>query len=203
MAKRSRITGDEEAPSRNTLLTSDDRCDPKSRGIHEDAIRAEADSPSSRAKCVACNKLIMKHTPRWGIKYAGNPLSISIIPLYGNHPMHMWCHAGGCGLNFVRLSPEMPAAARTCHACEDTPSTEGLRLLCGGPPNQHNKIRQHAFHIQCWLKSISSVDDEDAKKQLLISPTDIGKDNKLGLAWKDLTEDEQDTMRLAWNEYAI
>jgi hypothetical protein len=205
MTKRGR-TDDEDIdsngpPSRMGPTHVNDRCDPKSRGIHDDAIRVDVSSPSSRATCVDCNKTILKGHPRWGIKYAGNPLPIAVIPLYGSHPMTLWCHAGGCGLGFLRISPEMPPAGRTCHACQDTPSTEGLRLLCGGPPNKQGKIRQHAFHLHCWLKAIvDNVEDETAKGELLVSPTEIGAACKIGLSWADLTENEQQLVQQAWNE---
>lgn len=94
----------------------------------------------------------------------------------------------------------MSEAARTCHACQDAPS-EGLRLLCGGPPNQQNKTRQHAFHIQCWLRAMNKVNDDNAKQQLIVAPTEIGKHSKLGFSWQDLTEDEQATVHKVWNEY--
>lgn len=205
MKKRGRTDDDDDEEelfaSRKGPTRVNDRCDPKSRGIHEDAIRVDVKSPSSRATCVDCGKNIMKDQPRWGIKYAGNPLPISVIPLYGSHPMTLWCHAGGCGLSFLRISPEMPPAARTCHACEDAPSIAGLRILCGGPPNKQGKIRQHAFHLHCWLKAImNSVQDEAVKGELLVSPTDIGKDSKGGLSWDELTENEQLLVQQAWNE---
>jgi hypothetical protein len=76
-----------------------------------------------------------------------------------------------------------------------------LRLLCGGPPNKQGKIRQHAFHLHCWLKAIvDNVEDETAKGELLGSPTEIGAASKIGLSWEDLTETEQQLVQQAWNE---
>jgi hypothetical protein len=46
---------------------------------------------------------------------------------------------------------------------------------------------------------MKNVDDEDAKNELLVSPTDIGND-KLGLSWQDLTESEQLLVQQAWDE---
>ena len=97
------------------------RNEPKHRGIHKDAIQA-GKAPTGASTCIACDRKIEGNHPRWGIKYAGNPLSIPVLPLYGSHPMVQWCHAGGCGLTFLRykdLASEAPAA-RTCHACQDT-----------------------------------------------------------------------------------
>lgn len=172
-----------------------DRLNPKLRGIHPDAIQANL-APSSRAACVDCGKSIAQSAPRWGIKYGGNPLAVDVIPLYGTHPMVMYLHAGGCGLSFVRLESDLCEAARTCHYCSDEPDeTEPpVKLLCGGAPNQQHKIRQHAFHIRCWREAIIKSDlDEDAKKTILIDYRDIGK--KRGLAWKDLTKEEQSYVR--------
>jgi hypothetical protein len=148
---------------------------------------------------------ILKDTPHWGIKYAGNPLPIPVIPLYGSHPMYLWCHSGGCGLAFIRMVENDDKAAQTCHACQDTPST-GLRLLCGGAPNAQNKIRQHAFHMKCWLRAMNHVTDKNARKRLVISPREIG--NKTSshdgtLSWNDLTEDEQSMVQETWNEYNL
>ena len=168
-----------------------DRLNPKVRGIHPDAIQANI-SPSSRAACVDCGKSIPQGAPRWGIKYGGNPLALDVIPLYGTHPMVMYCHAGGCGLSYVKLNNDLCDAARTCHYCSDAPDeTEPpIKLLCGGSPNEQHKIRQHAFHIQCWKDAIlkSELSDDD-KKKILIDFKQIGKRRRL--AWKDLTEPEQ------------
>ena len=199
MAKRRRTniaTAQAEGPPPKRHNQDDDRCDPRFRGIHRDAIRAEAHSPSSRATCIDCNQLIPKDAPRWGIKYAGNSLSIPVIPLYGSHPMYMWCHAK-CGLAFQRMRPEMPAASKTCHACQDCEGEEGVRLLCGGLP-KGKKIQQHAFHIQCWVRAMDAVNDDAAKAQLMVSPSDI-RNNRLGLSWDDLTEEEQANVEQIWN----
>jgi hypothetical protein len=201
MAKKRRkndATDQAEGYPRKKRQQVDDRCDPRVRGIHRDAIRAEAHTPSSHATCVDCKKRIQKGAPRWGIKYAGNPLAIPVIPLYGCHPMYMWCHAK-CGLAFQRMEPDMHEASKTCHACQDCPSKEGLRLLCGGL-SKGKKIQQHAFHIQCWLGAMNDVDDEAAKAQLMVSPSDICT-NKRGLSWEDLTPEEQATGEQIWKEY--
>lgn len=188
-----------EGSPRKKRRQADDWCDPRVRGIHRDAIMAEAHSPSSRATCVDCKKRIQKGAPRWGIKYAGNPLSIPVIPLYGSHPMYMWCHAK-CGVAFQRMEPAMHEAWKTCHACEDCPPEQGLlRLLCGGLPKDR-KIQHHAFHIRCWLGAINAVDDEAAKTQLMVSPSDICN-NKHGLSWEDLTPEERTTVGKIWKEY--
>lgn len=96
----------------------------------------------------------------------------------------------------------MGEASRTCHACQDTPSTDGLRLLCGGSTNQQGKIRQHAFHIECWLRAMIHVNDESARNELVIAPSDIVSRNG-GLSWSDLTADEQAMVQEAWNEYNV
>lgn len=181
--------------SSSVVQQQEDRLDPKQRGIHKDAIQAEL-APSSRACCVDCGKVIAAGSPRWGIKYGGNPLPQSVIPLYGTHPMVMWCHAGGCGLAFTRLAPDLVAAVRTCHYCSDSPDDEdnggALKLLCGGTPNKDGKIRQHAFHIKCWKEAIekSKLSDKD-KRSILIEPSSIGVKSKTGLAWDEMTKDEQ------------
>ena len=174
-----------------------DRLNPRLRGIHPDAIQANI-SPSSRAACVDCGKPIPQGAPRWGIKYGGNPLALGVIPLYGTHPMVMYCHAGGCGLSYTRLGNknDLCEAARTCHYCSDAPDeTEPpVKLLCGGGPNEQHKIRQHAFHIKCWRDAIlkSDLSDED-KKKIVIDFKEIGKRSSLG--WKDLTETEHAYVR--------
>jgi hypothetical protein len=114
----------------------------------------------------------------------------------------MWCHAG-CGLlAFIDMkaassTDTLSAAARTCHACEDAPSSVGLRLLCGGS-SKGNKIRQHAFHLECWKKAImegcAAPDDEECRKALLldIKPQDIvGRSTAHGIGWNNLTEEQQ------------
>lgn len=175
------------------------RNDPKERGVHKDAIQAGI-APSRASACVACDNKIDKHGARWGIKYAGNPLSIPVLPLYGSHPMVQWCHAGGCGLAFTRYSDmtTLSPAARTCHACQDAPDKDlkGIRLLCGAP-QKGQKIRHHVFHIACWIRSIQEGSDPSIHAQLIVKPEDIGahirKQKKLGgLSWDDLTLDERD-----------
>lgn len=187
--------GGEQRPTKKASTSAKpsmaERLDPKLRGIHKDAIHAER-ATSSRAECVDCARLIGKDEPRWGVRYAGNPLSMPVIPLYGTFPikMYMWCHAG-CGLSFIRLTKEMPEAARVCHYCSDTPDDSGLRLLCGGKP-KGTKIRQHAFHVRCWKDAIEASGlDEEAKKAILIDPTKIRKRNG-GIGWGDLTDVEKD-----------
>jgi hypothetical protein len=49
------------------------RLDPKLRGIHADAIQVNRAAPTSASTCVDCGHKIKAHSPRWGIKYAGNP----------------------------------------------------------------------------------------------------------------------------------
>jgi hypothetical protein len=127
MTKRQRqksqsVTGPKD--SKKKLKTEDihtQRNDPDHRGIHEDAIRVGR-APTSASTCVACDKRIEKDSPRWGLKYGGNPLTIPVLPLYGSNPMVLWCHPA-CGLSYVRYSdlPSEAAAARTCHACQDSP----------------------------------------------------------------------------------
>ena len=174
------------------------RNDPKQRGIHKDAIQAGI-APSGASACVACYNKIDKHGARWGIKYAGNPLSIPVLPLYGSLPMVQWCHAGVCGLAFTRYSDmaDLSPAARTCHACQDAPDTDGnaIRLLCGASQTGQ-KIRHHVFHIACWIRSIQEGSDASIHAQLIVKPEDIvhiQKQKKLGgLSWDDLTLDERD-----------
>jgi len=188
-----------------------ERLDPKLRGIHEDAITAGV-APSSRAVCVSCSRAIQRGEPRWGIKYAGNPLgSEPVLPLYGTHPMYMWCHAGGCGLAFVRLPPDDAAAsgaARTCHLCSDAPDDGvvdgGVRLLCGGPSGAQNKVRQHAFHVGCWRAAIlrSEELDEAQKRTILIDCREIGGQCRNGLSYDDLTESEQQLVRRLFEQSA-
>lgn len=125
MPKRKTDPSEEATRKKTTSIrkTQNQWTDPNHRGIHEDAIAAGR-APNSAAACVACGQKIKKGHCRWGIKYAGNPLPIAAIPLYGSHPMFMWCHGGnGCGLAFARYGDmtSEPPAARTCHACQDAP----------------------------------------------------------------------------------
>lgn len=180
------------------------------RGIHPDAIQVfggAATKAGQRATCIACDKRIEKGSARWGMKYAGRPLPIPVIPMHRPEPrVVLWCHPGGCGLNYVRYSdlPKIPAA-RTCHACQDSPDNDmknrPIRLLCGGPPSDKVPVRHHAFHISCWRKAILSPGEELAKT-LDVSPLVIGEKTltqrrKIGneagkaLTWKDLTRAEQ------------
>jgi hypothetical protein len=204
MTKRQRqksqsVTGPKD--SKKKLKTEDihtQRNDPDHRGIHEDAIRVGR-APTSASTCVACDKRIEKDSPRWGLKYGGNPLTIPVLPLYGSNPMVLWCHPA-CGLSYVRYSdlPSEAAAARTCHACQDSPdhgeddSKSTIRLLCGGPPKQR-KIRQHAFHISCWIRAIQ-ISDSSLAEKLMVKPEDIGKvktkKKNNGLSWDDLSPKE-------------
>jgi hypothetical protein len=202
----------------------EERCDPKRRGIHPDDALMVGMAPTSASTCVDCHTKIVQGSIRFGIKYAGNPLpNIPVIPLYGTHPvpMYMWCHAGTgdttttgtssqnrrlpCGLSYCRLSKTMSDAERTCHACQDLPSPVGsIRLLCGGPP-KGKKICRHAFHIQCWIQTISRASiSETAKQQLLSIPIEsIGTTNKrrritdddMPLSWNDLLAHEQEQVR--------
>ena len=172
-----------------TLEDNFDRQDPKIRGIHHDAIQVGT-APTGASACVACKKKIEKNSVRWGVKYAGNPLPIPVVPLYGSHPMVMWCHKS-CGLAYVRFS-DLPAisSARTCHACQNEPDNdeEGIRILCGGSAKQQ-KIQHHAFHIPCVLKVLNWG----------MVPQDIqcvSKSLKNALSWDDLTNDEKEKVKI-------
>ena len=218
----STATPDEETkvaqPSKKTSIPSNSqaRLDPSERGIHEDAIQAGR-APTSASTCIACRKSIQRGSPRWGIKYAGNPLpQEAVIPLYGSHPMAMWCHAGKCGLELVRITPpqmmDTPATA-TCHACQDQPSS-GIRMLCGGP-NKGRKIQSHAFHVACWIRSIQEASKTDIECQtvllsalgdhprefLQISTTEQsaqkGNQEKV-LSWDSLSSSEQEALVNDW-----
>jgi len=70
--------------------------------------------------------------------------------------------------------------------CTVITADKGLRLLCGGG-SKGNKIQQHSFHLGCWRRAVEALDDEDAKRELLISPSEIGVSSGVGLSWKDLT----------------
>lgn len=193
------------AKRKATAPSMEERADPTLRGIHPDGIQADL-SPSSRSECIDCGKSIAKGVPRWGIKYAGNPLTgtgAGVLPLYGSHPMVMWCHAGGCGLRYQRpcaSSSSSCDASRTCHLCSDTPDDDNddiansqIKVLCGGKA-KGKKIRQHAFHIQCWKDAIqraSSLDDE-YKRSILIDPPDI-------VGWNELSDSEREYVRQCWN----
>jgi len=167
-----------------------ERTEPRHRGIHTDAIVAGR-APTSASSCVACRNKILKHDPRWGLKYAGNPLGIPVVPLYGSHPMVMWLccspnhnsnnsnnNNGGCGLAYARytdMASEAPAV-RTCHACQDSPddtttttttavddshSSRNNVRLLCGAPPKGPKIRRHVFHISCWIRSIQQSSSDD------------------------------------------
>lgn len=188
------------------------RANPKQRGIHRDAIQAGV-APTSASTCIACDQKIERHAARWGIKYAGNPLNIPVLPLYGSHPMVQWCHAGGCGLAFVRFNETISQspAARTCHACQDAPDEsttekDPLRLLCGAP-SKGKKIRHHVFHISCWIRCIQEGCDSSLHPQLLVKPEVIvqtKKQKKLGgLSWDDLTTREQELVRKHFHNLGI
>jgi len=178
------------------------RNDPEIRGIHKDAIQAGI-APSRASACVACGNKIDKHAARWGLKYAGNPLSIPVLPLYGSHSMVQWCHAGGCGLAFIRYSDmaSLSPAARTCHACQDSPdkccdeNKNEIRLLCGGT-QKGQKIRHHVFHISCWIRSIQEGCDASLHSQLIVKPEEIVHTRRMkklgGLSWNDLTLEERE-----------
>jgi hypothetical protein len=177
----------------------EDRLIPSARGIHKDAIQAGR-APTSTSSCVDCGKKIPAKSPRWGLKFAGSPLSEPIIPLYGSKPMTMWCHAGCGHLAFVELTEDMTAAARTCHACQDEPEASGLRLVCGGS-KKGTKVRQHAFHIGCWKKAIvEGSPDEECKTALLAwTPESVGK-QRHGLSWDDLTDEQKNQVHSALRE---
>ena len=136
-----------QQPAQGTLVAAAQRLDPHYRGIHSDAIQAGY-APTSGSTCVDCHQRIVKGDIRWGIKYGGNPLPLPVLPLYGTHPMVLWCHAN-CGRTFyvrrrrssyrdndshndndynhnTELEPSYlsSAAARTCHACSDVPDVD-------------------------------------------------------------------------------
>jgi hypothetical protein len=123
-----------------------------SQGRHSSRPSTES---SLDVPCGACDQKIDKGTsPRWGIKYGGNPLSMPVLPLYGTHPMVApWYHAAaGCGASFVRYSdlPPEHLVARTCQVpvkkakMAQTMTTRGQRFAScvEDLPNQHGKIRQ-------------------------------------------------------------
>ena len=109
------------------------RNEPKHRGIHKDAIQAGR-APTGASTCIACDRKIEGNHPRWGIKYAGNPLSIPVLPLYGSHPMVQWCHAGGCGLAFFRYKDLASEAPEPCVLPAKGPTGTALPT----PPLQRN-----------------------------------------------------------------
>jgi hypothetical protein len=167
----------------------DPRVDPKIRGVVSGALKSEK-AVSGRAACVDCGKLIAKGDFRVGIKYAGNPVSEPVIPLYGTYPvpMYMWFHGGGCGLAYYILQEDDCPAKRTCHACQDTPGEVGeLRLLCGGG-KKGKKVQSHPFHFKCWKAAL--VD-----KELMVDPQQIGRHKRRGLRWEDLTPSEQELVK--------
>jgi hypothetical protein len=160
----------------------DPRVDPAVRGIHRDAILSER-SMSGRATCVDCSQLIPKGVWRWGVQYAGNPVSEPVLPLYGSHLMYLWLHAGGCGLSYYVLTEDDCPALRTCHACEDTAGGVGeLRLFCGGRPKE-KKMRGHPFHIKCWKISMTN------NEEWIVDPFLIS-------GWDDLSESDQALVRV-------
>jgi hypothetical protein len=78
-------------------------------------------------------------------------------------------------------------------------------LLCGGPPDENGKIRQHAFHISCWRKAILHSSDGLAR-ELYVSPLLIGSKSfakkEIGgettdtaLTWSDLNDSEQEQVK--------
>lgn len=175
----------------------EDRCDPASRGVHHDALQFGT-APTSGATCVDCGKIITKGSVRWGVKYAGNPLPVPVIPLYGSHPMVMWCHAN-CGLTYCKLLPDSACvAATTCHLCQDKPDLkkdDGLRLLCGGS-NKGRKIRAHAFHLSCWRQAVLRCENGSVREAILKQPiSNIGNGNGRGLGWDDLLAEQQKTVQ--------
>jgi hypothetical protein len=174
--------------------SSSDRCDPAKRGIHPDALRFGT-APTSASACVGCGRTIAGGSVRWGLKYAGNPLPEPVVPLYGSHPMTLWCHAD-CGLTYHQLREGECAAAKTCHLCQTEPDPErdgGLRLLCGGS-NKGRKVRSHAFHLSCWKQAVMRCDDETIRRAILRDPTTIGG-RRLG--WSDLSAAQQEIVRRA------
>lgn len=186
---------DDESRADKRARVVSDRLDPRKRGIHKDGVKAER-APTGRSKCVDCGKVIPKGALRWGIKYAGNPLSEPVIPLYGSHPMYMWCHAGGCGLSYCRIDNSSSTtlsseASRTCHLCCTEPDEQdkGLRLLCGGGL-KGTKVLHHAFHLQCWRDCVEMIKDPH-RSELLVSPSAIERKGGRGVGWKDLTAEEK------------
>mmetsp|Transcript_2157 Transcript_2157/g.5153 ORF Transcript_2157/g.5153 Transcript_2157/m.5153 type:complete len:211 (+) Transcript_2157:78-710(+) len=168
------------------------RCDPSSRGVHPDALRFGV-APSSASTCVDCGCIILKGSARWGVAYAGNPLPERVVPLYGSHPMVMWCHAR-CGLAYYKLPNDACPAARTCHMCEDVPDPErdgGIRVLCGGP-DKGKKVRSHAFHLSCWRRAVLGIEDGDVMRAIMRDPETIGKKRKRGIGWSDLSVEQKE-----------
>ena len=186
-------------PKRKHSTSVADRANPKVRGIHPDAVQA-AISPSSRSECVDCGRLIPKGSARWGIKYTGNPLlGVPVVPLYGSHPMVMWCHPE-CGLKYQRQSNiDENDASRTCHLCSDTPELDSdgqqniVKFLCGGQA-KGKKIRSHAFHIGCWKNAIRSSTLTDHAKSCIL---DIDLADIKG--WDDLSDIERNVVQSCWD----
>jgi hypothetical protein len=196
-------------------------------------------APTSASTCVDCGRPIHKGEMRWGIKYGGNPLPLPVVPLYGHMPMVMWCHGpsllsasaststpakgGFCGLAFVRIQdqhadPNSEAwicdASRTCHICSDAPDdtidSSNLRVLCGGSIGERGKIREHAFHIQCWkaclVKGSANFNHEQRQRLEAAmnhpeSPKQWKRNSKSSavfgqvLAYQDLTDEEKSAVR--------
>jgi hypothetical protein len=213
-----------------------DRLNPTLRGVHEDAIQVGI-APTSASTCVDCGRPIHKGEMRWGIKYGGNPLPLPVVPLYGHMPMVMWCHGpsssstlakgGFCGLALVRIQDHhsdstseawVCDASRTCHICSDAPdddtssSIDGnhLRVLCGGSIGERGKIREHAFHIQCWKSCLikgsanfnheqrqlleSAMNHPESPKQWKRHSTSSAVFDKV-LAYQDLSDEEKAAVR--------
>jgi hypothetical protein len=130
-----------------------------------------------------------------------------------------------CGVALVRLEEKhsdpasegwLCAAARTCHVCSDGPDAakdsatcgSNLRVLCGGRMGERGKLREHAFHIQCWkdclVKGSANFNREDkqALESALQHPeAQWRRHSKTSavfdevLAYQDLTRDEQALVR--------
>jgi hypothetical protein len=47
---------------------------------------------------------------------------------------------------------------------------------------------------------MDAVNDDAAKTQLMVSPSDI-RNNRHGLSWDNLTKEEQANVEQIWNEY--
>jgi hypothetical protein len=177
------------------------RRDPSARGRHADALVSCA-APTSRSTCCACGRGIAQGAPRWGLKYAGGPLTQEhVVPLYGTHPMWSWFHHE-CGFAFERRSellsrnPEWRAAA-TCHLCgtDCDRDPEELRVRCGGkaPARRGDKVVHHAFHVACARVALG---EEALPRARLVGAQPIYG----GLGWTQLTSAEQQLVLRALGE---
>ena len=186
----SQLQKTEAMPKRKRSASIAARRDPKSRGVHKDALTLEV-AKSGRATCGTCNQLIAQGSLRWGLKYAGNPLpEEEVVPLYGSHPMYMWFHEG-CGFSLSRHSQLQSAhphwdAALTCHLCGKKENDSGdLRLRCGGRV-KGKKVMFHNFHVACAL---CCFDNSGHGRPAALDGAQLLQ------TVEDLTEEEEEKMR--------